>query len=106
MISELILAAHFLAAYASHPLVAHRMARLAASLPAMALAGLDFHQLDSIDWFHSLMFWFLQSQALLGAICFIFADRTREARVSSQKMRRNAQAKSPGFTLCFIRTNA
>jgi hypothetical protein len=72
MISELILAAHFLAAYASHPLVAHRMARLAASLPATALTGLDFHQLDSIDWFHSLMCWFLQSQALLGAICFIF----------------------------------
>jgi len=47
------LAARFLAAYASPPPVARREARLATGLPATALAGLDFHQLDSFERFRS-----------------------------------------------------
>src|SRR5207249_2834931 len=42
-----ILAARVLAVYASLPPVTRRKARLATGLPATALAGLDFHQLDS-----------------------------------------------------------
>src|SRR2546425_10552478 len=45
---------HFLAVYASLPPVARRKARLATGLPATALAGLDFHQLDSFERFHPL----------------------------------------------------
>src|SRR2546422_11662504 len=45
---------HFLAVYASLPPVARRKARLATGLPAAALAGLDFHQLDSVERFHPL----------------------------------------------------
>jgi hypothetical protein len=47
------LAARVLAAYASLPPVARREARLATGLPATALAGLDFHQLDSVERFRS-----------------------------------------------------
>lgn len=47
------LAARVLAAYASPPPVARREARLATGLPATALAGLDFHQLDSFERFRS-----------------------------------------------------
>src|SRR5438093_5526006 len=43
---------HFLAVYASLPPVTRRKARLATGLPATALAGLDFHQLDSFERFH------------------------------------------------------
>src|SRR2546422_11305649 len=45
---------HFLAVYASLPPVARRKARLATGPPAAALAGLDFHQLDSFERFHPL----------------------------------------------------
>ena len=38
---------HSLAVYASLPPITRRQARLATGLPATALAGLDFHQLDS-----------------------------------------------------------
>src|SRR2546426_11953830 len=58
---------HFLAVYASLPPVARRKARLATGLPAAALTGLDFHQLDSFERFHPLTGIPL-SQALLGAI--------------------------------------
>jgi len=37
------------------PPVTRREARLATGLPATALAGLDFHQLDSLERFHLLM---------------------------------------------------
>ena len=47
------LAARVLAAYASPPPVARREARLATGLPATALAGLDFHQLDPFERFPS-----------------------------------------------------
>ena len=47
------LAARFLAAYASPPPVTRREARLATGLPATALAGLDFHQLDPFERFPS-----------------------------------------------------
>ena len=47
------LAARVLAAYASHPPVARREARLATGLPAPALAGLESHQLDSLERFRS-----------------------------------------------------
>ena len=47
--------AHLLAVYASLPPVARRKARLATGLPATALAGLDFHQLDSFERFHPLI---------------------------------------------------
>jgi len=43
------------------------MARLATGLPATALAGLDFHQLDPTKRFHLLIFRILPFQALLGA---------------------------------------
>ena len=36
------------------PTVTRRNARLATGLPAAALAGLDFHQLDSFERFHPL----------------------------------------------------
>src|SRR5215470_13136385 len=49
------LAACFLAVYASHPPVARREATLATGLPATALTGLDFHQLDFFEWFHRLI---------------------------------------------------
>jgi hypothetical protein len=45
----------FLTVYASHPPVTRRMATLASGLPATALAGLDFHQLDFNKEFHSLI---------------------------------------------------
>ena len=41
--------------YASHPPVARREATLATGLPATALTGLDFHQLDFFEWFHRLI---------------------------------------------------
>ncbi len=44
-----------LAHYASHPSVTRRMATLATGLPATALTGLDFHQLDSYKEFHCLI---------------------------------------------------
>ena len=37
------------------PSVARREARLATGLPATALAGLDLHQLDSVERFHQLI---------------------------------------------------
>jgi len=37
------------------PSVTRREARLATGLPATALAGLDFHQLDSYERFHQLI---------------------------------------------------
>ena len=37
------------------PSVTRREARLATGLPATALAGLDFHQLDSFERFHQLI---------------------------------------------------
>src|SRR5438045_1537978 len=52
---SLILTAHLLAVYASLPPVARRKARLATGLPASALARLDFHQLDSFERFHPLI---------------------------------------------------
>jgi len=51
--------------------VARPEARLATGLPATALTGLDFHQLDFFERFHQLMFDFLLSQALPGAIARI-----------------------------------
>jgi len=57
------LAARVLAAYASPPPVARREARLATGLPATALAGLDFHQLDSFERFPSAHVDFPLSQA-------------------------------------------
>jgi hypothetical protein len=53
--------------------VARRKARLATGLLATALAGLDFHQLDSVERFHPLTGIPL-SQALLGAIFRLSAD--------------------------------
>ncbi len=47
--------------------VARRKARLATGPPATALAGLDFHQLDSFERFHPLT-GILLSQALLGGM--------------------------------------
>jgi hypothetical protein len=47
-----ILTACFLAVYASHPPVTRRMATLTTGLPATALTGLDFHQLDFSKRFH------------------------------------------------------
>src|SRR3989442_2572881 len=49
--------------YASPPPVARREARLATGLPATALAGLDFHQLDSCERFPSAHVDFPLSQA-------------------------------------------
>src|SRR5262249_37546100 len=49
------------------PPVTRRKARLATGLPATALAGLDFHQLDSFERFHPLTKIPLP-QAWLGAI--------------------------------------
>ena len=45
------------------PSVAQREARLATDLPATALIGLDFHQLDSFERFLSAHLDFLLSQA-------------------------------------------
>ena len=64
--------AHYLAVYASLPSVTRRKARLATGPPATALAGLDFHQLDSFERFHPLTGIPLP-QALLGAIFLLSA---------------------------------
>ena len=69
------LAARVLAAYASPPPVARREARLASGLPATALAGLDFHQLDPIERFPSAHVDFPLSQAWPGAIARIIHER-------------------------------
>jgi hypothetical protein len=61
------LTAHLLAVYASHRPVSRPMARLATGLPATALTGLDFHQLDSFERFPSAHLDFPLSQAWLGA---------------------------------------
>ena len=57
------LAARVLAAYPSPPPVAQQEARLASGLPATALAGLDFHQLDPVERFPSAHVDFPLSQA-------------------------------------------
>src|SRR2546422_11469536 len=75
---------HFLAVYASLPPVARRKARLATGLPAAALAGLDFHQLDSVERFHPLTGIPL-SQASLGAMFRLsLALKTRRPRAITE----------------------
>src|SRR5262245_17618314 len=53
------------------PPVTRRNARLASDLPATALAGLDFHQLNTVD----ILSLESPSQALLGAMKLLSARR-------------------------------
>src|SRR5438093_12502438 len=73
---------HFLAVYASLPPVTRRKARLATDLPATALAGLDFHQLDSFERFHPLTGITLP-QALLGAMKRLSSDVLQSPRCAT-----------------------
>ncbi len=66
--------------YASLPTVARRKARLATGLLATALAGLDFHQLDSFERFRPLTGIPLP-QALLGAINHLSAEQVIASRL-------------------------
>src|SRR5439155_23779381 len=57
------------------PSVTRRGARLATGLPAMALTGLDFHQLDSYERFHQLSDPCRGSRCLPDVVVRRFADR-------------------------------
>ena len=80
--------------FASLPTVTRPKARLATGLPATALAGLGFHQLDSFERFHPLTGIPL-SQALLGAMIYLSFRMTANFSAKTEKVQRKNLSPTP-----------